>query len=66
MKRIQIDESQQHVKDNADYAEMVLEKSLYDFRLNQILNGIEQSLETRNKEEFLRLTEELKIIKSIK
>ncbi|MGM0874927.1 MAG: IDEAL domain-containing protein [Bacillota bacterium] len=47
---------------NSIYAKMVLDKALRDFRIEQILTSIDQSLKFRNKEEFLRLTEELKII----
>jgi uncharacterized protein YpiB (UPF0302 family) len=47
---------------NSLYAEMLLDKALRDFRINQILKEIDRSLQYRNKEEFLRLTEELKII----
>ncbi|MFC3885109.1 IDEAL domain-containing protein [Bacillus songklensis] len=44
------------------FAEMVLNKALRDFRKEQIGKEIDQSLRDRNKEEFLRLTEELKNI----
>ncbi|BCB03943.1 IDEAL domain-containing protein [Bacillus sp. KH172YL63] len=44
------------------FAEMVLEKSLMTFRKEQILEGIDDSLCNRNKEKFLRLTEELKYL----
>ncbi|MGM0875336.1 MAG: IDEAL domain-containing protein [Bacillota bacterium] len=47
---------------NSLFAEMVLDKALRDFRIDQILKEIDQTLQYRNKEEFLRLTEELKII----
>lgn len=47
---------------NSLYAKMVLDKALRDFRIEQILSEIDHSLKFRNKEEFLRLTEELKII----
>ncbi|MGM0877485.1 MAG: IDEAL domain-containing protein [Bacillota bacterium] len=42
------------------FAEMVLDKSLLDFRKEKIQQKIDQSLRDRNKREFLRLTEELK------
>ncbi|MGG2065663.1 IDEAL domain-containing protein [Bacillus sp. S14(2024)] len=44
------------------FAEMVLDKAIHDFRKEQIQKEIERSLQNRNKEEFLRLTEELKSI----
>ena len=46
----------------AEMAEMVLNKVLNDFLKEQLLKEIDRSLEIRNKEEFLRLTEELKNI----
>ncbi len=46
----------------AEMAEMVLNKVLNDFLKEQLLKEIDRSLENRNKEEFLRLTEELKNI----
>jgi len=47
---------------DSEFAERVLNKALRDFRKEQILKEIDQSLQKRNKEEFLRLTEELKSI----
>ena len=44
------------------YAKMVLDKALRDFRKKQIQKEIDRSLQDRNKEEFLRLTAELKDI----
>ncbi|MBT2701127.1 IDEAL domain-containing protein [Bacillus sp. ISL-40] len=41
-------------------AEMVLDKSLRDFRKEKIQKKIDLSLRDKNKAEFLRLTEELK------
>ncbi|MGE7781062.1 IDEAL domain-containing protein [Peribacillus sp. NPDC097264] len=41
-------------------AEMVLIKALNDYRKNQIEKEIDHSLETRDKKEFIRLTNELK------
>jgi uncharacterized protein YpiB (UPF0302 family) len=41
-------------------AEMILEKSLRDFRKKQIKNEIDESLLKRSKHDFLRLTNELK------
>lgn len=49
-------------KDNmtdAMIAEMLLEKSLRDFRKEQIMKEIDISLAKRNKPEFLRLVKEL-------
>jgi uncharacterized protein YpiB (UPF0302 family) len=43
-------------------AEMFLDKAILNFRKEQILKEIDRSLEERNKEEFLRLTEKLKNI----
>ncbi|MFP3360338.1 IDEAL domain-containing protein, partial [Planococcus sp. SIMBA_143] len=42
------------------FAEMILDEALLTFRKEQIAQGIDQALHKRNKEEFLRLTEELK------
>ena len=47
---------------DSEMAEMVLNKVLNDFLKEQLLKEIDRSLENRNKEEFLRLTEELKNI----
>ncbi|MGM0923072.1 MAG: IDEAL domain-containing protein [Bacillota bacterium] len=44
------------------FAEMVLDKALINFRKEQIQKEIDQSLQDKNKDEFLRLTEELKNI----
>ena len=46
----------------AEFAEMVLNQALLDFRKEQLRKEIDRSLQDRNKEEFLRLTEELKKI----
>lgn len=40
-------------------AEMILEKSIRDFRKERILREIDESLEKKDKETFLRLTKEL-------
>ncbi|KML27535.1 IDEAL domain-containing protein [Priestia aryabhattai] len=45
---------------DATVAQLVLNKSLRDFKKAQLLLQIDQSLEKRDKETFLRLTEELK------
>ncbi|MGZ9817078.1 IDEAL domain-containing protein [Peribacillus simplex] len=50
-----------NVKDS-EFAEMVINKALLNFRKEQIRKEIDQSLQDQNKEEFLRLTEELKNI----
>jgi uncharacterized protein YpiB (UPF0302 family) len=47
---------------DSEFAEMMLNKVLNDFLKEQLLKEIDRSLEVRNKEEFLRLTEELKSI----
>lgn len=47
---------------DSEFAEMVLNKALRNFRKEQIRKEIDQALQDRNKEEFLRLTEELKNI----
>jgi uncharacterized protein YpiB (UPF0302 family) len=47
---------------DSEFAEMVLNKALRNFRKEQIRKEIDQSLQDRNKGEFLRLTEELKNI----
>ena len=59
-----IPETEVNVVDSefAEMAEMVLNKVLNDFLKEQLLQEIDRSLEVRNKEEFLRLTEELKNI----
>ena len=46
----------------AEMAEMVLNKVLNDFLKEQLLKEIDRSLDLRNREEFLRLSEELKNI----
>jgi uncharacterized protein YpiB (UPF0302 family) len=45
---------------NSLYAELMLDKALRDFRFGKIQKEIDRSLQYRNKEEFLRLTAELK------
>lgn len=47
---------------DAQVAEMVLNNALLDFKRGSILKEIDHSLRTRNKEQFIRLTEELKKI----
>jgi uncharacterized protein YpiB (UPF0302 family) len=42
---------------------MILDKALLTFRKEQLEQKIDQSLRDRNKEEFLRLTEELNQIR---
>ncbi len=44
------------------FAEMVLDNALLDFRKDKIRKEIDRSLQERNKEVFLKLTEELKNI----
>ena len=44
----------------SELADMILDKALHDFRREQLQREIDQSLKDLNKEEFLRLTEELK------
>ncbi|PCD07087.1 phosphoesterase [Peribacillus simplex] len=44
---------------DSEFAEMVINKALLKFRKEQIRKEIDQSLQDPNKEEFLRLTEEL-------
>lgn len=63
MKKFSTDASRHLVRNDSDYAAMVLDKAIQDFRLDRILKGIDQSLESRNIEEFLRLTEELKMLR---
>lgn len=46
----------------SELADIVLNKALRDFRKEQLRTEIDRSLKNRNKEEFLRLTEELKSI----
>lgn len=41
-------------------AEMVLDKAIRDFRKKKIEMAIDHSLKNRDKEEFIRLTDELK------
>ncbi|WPL42195.1 IDEAL domain-containing protein [Priestia megaterium] len=53
--------TQEEVKvSDATAAQLVLNQSLRDFKKAQLLLQIDQSLEKRDKETFLRLTEELK------
>ncbi|MFB7642815.1 IDEAL domain-containing protein [Peribacillus butanolivorans] len=47
---------------DSEFAETVINKALLNFRKEQIRKEIDQSLQDKNKEEFLRLTEELKNI----
>ena len=42
------------------FAEMVLEKALYDYRKAELKKQIDETLIAGNKEQFYRLTEELK------
>lgn len=49
---------------DAQFAEIVLNQSLRDFRKKQILNEIDQTLTNRNEQEFLRLVKELESISS--
>ena len=46
----------------SDFADIVLNKALIDFQKEQLRKEIDRSLQNRNKEEFLRLTEELNSI----
>jgi uncharacterized protein YpiB (UPF0302 family) len=58
------DTSQQQKIDtlNSLCAELMLDKALRDFQIEQIYKEIDRSLQCKNEEEFLRLTEELKVI----
>ncbi|TYR80625.1 IDEAL domain-containing protein [Priestia megaterium] len=47
---------------DALFAEMILDKLIADFRKAKLKEEIDQSLENMNKEEFLKLTEQLKKI----
>ncbi|MBM4761009.1 IDEAL domain-containing protein [Bacillus sp. B15-48] len=42
------------------FAEMVLDQALRDFKKEKLQQKIDQSLQRKNKKEFMRLTEELK------
>lgn len=44
------------------FAELVIRESLQNFQREMLLQKIDLTLQERNKEEFLRLTEELKKI----
>ncbi len=46
----------------SEFATMVIDAALRDFRKEQLRKEIDRSLLERNKEEFLRLTEELRNI----
>lgn len=46
-------------------AEMMIEKSLRDFRKKQIIREIDESLAQRNKARFLNLTDELKSLNDL-
>lgn len=52
---------QPEVTDDAQMAEMVLNKALHDFQKEQILKEIDHSLRDRNEKDFLRLTEKLQM-----
>lgn len=56
--------SPQQSNDNSDsyVAEMFLNNALLEFKREKILKEIDQTLQDRNKELFLELTEELKKI----
>ncbi|MED4280293.1 IDEAL domain-containing protein [Priestia megaterium] len=43
-------------------AELFLDRMMNDFKRSKILKGINQSLKNKDKEAFLRLTEELKSV----
>lgn len=45
-----------------EIAEVVLKRALIEYRKAQIEKKIDESLKNRNKEEFIRLTDELKSI----
>ncbi|WP_299093695.1 IDEAL domain-containing protein [uncultured Metabacillus sp.] len=40
-------------------AELIVDKAIRDFQKEQLRKGIDQSLQERNREEFLRLTKAL-------
>lgn len=48
------------ITDDTTIAEMVLDKALRDFQKERLLKEIDLSLEKDDKDEFMRLTEELK------
>ncbi|MCR8929606.1 IDEAL domain-containing protein [Priestia megaterium] len=43
-------------------AELFLDQTMNDFKRNEILKEIDQSLKNKDKQAFLRLTEELKSV----
>lgn len=47
------------VTDDSTIAEMVLDMALRDFQKEKLLKEIDLSLQNNNKEEFMKLTEEL-------
>lgn len=53
-----IDSTQNNM--DSEVAKLFLEKALHDFRKVQIQKQIDESLKNQDKDEFLRLTEELK------
>ena len=62
MKKYSLNSPEQpEVIDDSLLAEMVLQKALYDFQIEQILKEIDQSLLEHNKENFMNLTEKLKM-----
>jgi uncharacterized protein YpiB (UPF0302 family) len=62
MKKYSLNSPEQpEVIDDSLLAEMVLQKALYDFQIEQILKEIDQSLLEHNKENFMDLTEKLKM-----
>ncbi len=62
MENFSPDTSQQQKTNTLDSlcAELMVDKALRDFRIEQIYKEIDRSLQCKDKEEFLRLTEELK------
>jgi uncharacterized protein YpiB (UPF0302 family) len=56
--------SPKHSDENTDssVAEMILNNALLEFKREKIRKEIDQTLQDRNKELFLKLTEELKKI----
>ncbi len=53
---------QPHEYSDSEFAEMILNYALVQFKKEKVLKEIDQTLQEGNKERFLQLTEELKKI----
>ena len=53
-------------KKDQDMAKRLLDKSLYDFKKSSITKKIDQALDTADQEEFMKLSEQLKLLEETK